>query len=545
MTIDIEKVYWPSLGLYVCDFIESELRHGPGPVRGQAVTLTKEEQRFIYRMYEVHPKEECGRPHCNCSQRVGTFRYEWAIYCRLKGARKSELTGWISHVELYGPCRFAGWDAEGEPVAASVWDLGGTADIPFAATAEDQARDTAWSSFYDIAQSSTWVDRLDINKDKVSVKVGGAGNARVVTSSSISRDGGRPTFTVEEEPHLWTSKELIELNDVLEYNLAKLGSSDPHGLKVSTMYGVGEQSVLERDHMAAMNDPDSGILFDLRSAPDTIEVEGKRIPLDPKNDDHVIYGITEAIGDAEWLDPYRIYRKFKKSRERAIRYWWNKRSVSDRRAIDPDNWDKGTHARPLVPGETICIGFDGSLYQDSTAIVVSCLSDGYQWPALIHYPDGTEQGVNALREAVELTLFDLTSRYRLVRMYYDPPHWGEQGAKWQGTYGQQLVVPYWTNRDSPMTWAVHRWAEGIEEQTWLHSDDAEFRNQVVNAFKRITRIIVDVNTGGYGWVIQKETPDSPKKIDAAIASVLAAEARTDALKSGADVKKRSGKVVGF
>ena len=35
------------------------------------------------------------------------------------------------------------------------------------------------------------------------------------------------------------------------------------------------------------------------------------------------------------------------------------------------------------------------------------------------------------------------------------------------------------------------------------------------------------------WVIQKETPDSPKKVDAAVAAVLAWEARNDAIAAGA------------
>jgi len=529
---------WPSIGGYVCDFIEAELRHGPGPVKGQHVELTLEEQRFIYSMYEVHPVADCGRPHCDCRRNVGKFRYEWAIYCRLKGARKSELAAWITHAELFGPCRFAGWDANGDPVASTLWELGSTADIPFAATAEDQVKDTAWASFYDIAQTATYADDLDIGLTKVTVKRNGAGNARVVTSSSISRDGGRPTFTVEEEPHLWMLPDLLELDRVLNYNLAKLGASDPHGLKVSTMYGVGEGSVLEQDHRAVQEDEDSGILFDLRSARDG---------LDPKNDDDIFTGIRDAIGDAVWLDDYRIYRKFKRSRDKAVRFWWNKRSSSDKRAIDPDEWKACAVDREPVPGELICIGFDGSLYNDSTALVVSCLADRYQWPALIYYPNGTEEDVFNLRAQVDLTLRELTDKFTLVRMYCDPPHWGEQIATWQGTYGDRVVLPWWTNRDLPMAWATHRWVEGIVEGTLTHHPDEEFAKQVANAHKRQTRIIVDTSTGDFGFVPTKDRPGSPHKIDAVISSILADEARLDAKRHGDDQpkKKRSGKVYAF
>jgi hypothetical protein len=539
---------WPSIGGVACDFIESELVHGPGPVSGKSIELTPEEQRFIFSMYEVHPAEPCGRKHCNCVVNVGKFRYEWAIYCRMKGSRKSELAAWLTHFELVGPCRFGGWDAAGNPVAVSIWEMGGTADIPFAATAEDQAKDTAWSSFHFVAERCSYAHTLDITKDKVTVRQNGAGNARVVTSSSIARDGGRPTFTVEEEAHLWVLPELVELDRVLDYNLAKLGSNDPHGLKVSTMFGVGDGSVLESDFKRWEEDPDSGILLDIRSARDSVfdpEI-GKDRPLNPKVDADILLGIQDAKGDAYWLDEYRIFRRFKRSKDAAIRYWWNKRAVSEKRAIDPDDWAAAESDRAIVPGEPICVGFDGSLYDDSTAVIVSCLSDGFQWPALIYYPDGTEEGVNALRNEVDRVIFDLSCRFKIVRMYCDPPHWGDQIARWQGDYGSSTVVSWWTNRDLAMSWATHRWAEGIATKTWHHAADDDFTKQVVNAHKRSTRIIVDKETGGYGWVPTKERQGSRNKVDACVASVLAYEARVDAIRGGAqNAKKRSGKVYAF
>lgn len=522
---------WPSIGAAVCDFIEENLTHGPGPMKGQPVQLTNEEQNFIFQAYEVHPRGECGRTHCNCVRAEGSFRFEWAIYCRLKGARKSELAAWLAHCELYGPCRFGGWDDDGDPFAVSIWQLGGSADIPFAATAEDQVKDTAWASFYEIAKDCSYSGDLDIGLTKVSVKRNGAGNARVVTSSSIARDGGRPTFTVIEEPHLWVLPELIELNRVLDFNLGKLGLLDPHGVKVSTMFGAGESSVLESDYDAWKEDPESGILFDLRSARDN---------LNPKDDEDVLTGIRDAIGDAIWLDEHRLFRKFKKSRNAGVRYWWNKRSTSDKQAIDPDDWKDTTSTRGIVEGEQICLGFDGSLYDDCTALIVSCVSDGFQWPALIAYPDGTEEGVNALRSKVDLILFDLTTRFQVLRAYCDPPHWSDQIAHWQGTYGDKIFVSWWTNRDVPMTWATHRWAEGIETKTWFHQADEEFTRHVVNAQRRGTRVVVNAQDNIKGWVPTKDRPGSARKIDATVASILAHEARTDVIRAGVPKEKKRG-----
>lgn len=513
---------WPSLGPYVCDFIEANLCHGPGPVKGQAVTLTEEEVRFIFQFYEVHPKALCGRRHCSCPNYVGKFRYEWGIYCRLKGARKSELAAWLTHVELKGPCRFGGWDAEGDAVAISLWDMGGSVDIPFAATSEDQSKDTAWASFYEIAKMAPYADDLDIYLDRVNIRRNGAGNARVVTSSSIRSDGGRPTFTVEEECHLWELPEYLELDRVLDFNLAKLGANDPHGLKVSTMFGEGRGSVLERDY-ETWKEGNSNLLFDLRSARDG---------LDPTNEDDILTGVTDAIGEADWLDPFRILGKFKKNRRAGVRYWWNKLSADDNIAVTPNEWRATTDERVIEDGEIICLGFDGSLYDDCTALMVCHFTDGYQWPAAIIYPDGTEPGVEAMRSQIELALFDLSARFRIAKAYCDPPHWGEHIAKWQAAYGDKTFLSWWTNRDTPMSWATHRWYEGIATKTWRHSADEEFAKQVTQARRRATAVYVNVEEGIKGWVPQKDRPGSPKKVDACVASILAMEARTDAIRLG-------------
>jgi hypothetical protein len=511
---------WPTIGLQCCDWIEAELVHGPGPVIGQSVKLTEEEVNFICQMYEVHPKGLCGRKFCDCFKNLGAFRYEWAIYCRLKGARKSELAAWLTHLELYGPCRFGGWDSDGDPVAVRMWDLGGTADIPFAATSSEQSKDTAWSSFYEIAKGCSYVDDLDINLEKISVQRNGSGNARVVTASSVRSDGGRPTFTVEEEVHLWIERELKELHEVLDRNLGKLGQNDPHGLKVSTMFAVGEDSVLENDYDSVQEGADS-YLLDIRSAPDG---------LDPKSDEDIMRGIESAMGDATWIDPYRYYKKFKKNPRSGVRYWWNKRSTVENAAVSADEW-RGTNLFREVPkGEPICLGFDGSLYEDSTALIATAMEDGYQWPILIFYPDGSEQGVIEMRNAFDIALMQATTDYKLVRMYADPPHWGEYIAKWQNAYGDKVVIPLWTNRDLQMSWATHRWYEGIVTKTWYHSPDETFAKQVIAARRRNTAIIVDVEEGVKGWVPKKDRPNSPNKIDAETASILSYEARVDSIR---------------
>lgn len=510
---------WPSIGFDVADYIEATLVHGPGPMQGARPKLTDEELRFILRAYEVHPDALCGDATCNCARRAGQFRYAWADYVRLKGARKSELVAWLGHVELHGPCRFAGWDAYGRPVAAPLRALRGVPDIPFAATSEDQAEDTAWSTFYYVAQHCDYSEMLDVTRNRVSDHVSG-GNARVVTSSSIARDGGRPTCTIVEEPHLWFSKELKDLFKTLDRNLAKLGSNDPHGFKASTMFRAGQESVLEDDYNS-VHEGDSSILWDHRGA--TSE-------LDPRNDDDVLRGVIEAIGDAYWLDADRIARNFRRDRTEGIRYWWNKRSVDVTRALDPADWRAIAKPRDVVDGEPIVLGFDGSLFDDCTALTARALTDGYSWPLGIWTPNGLSDGIDELHALVNNALADAAERYQLVMMLCDPPYWHDQISQWRAQYGEKVIVPWWTNRETQMAWATHRWHVSVTTKQWHHSGDPTMAQHVTNAHRRPVRCVIDGETA---WIPRKDRHHSPAKIDAVITDILSHEARFIAIGQGA------------
>jgi hypothetical protein len=45
-----------------------------------------------------------------------------AVFSRPKGRAKSELAAMLACCELLGPCRFAGWDADGRPIAGRTGD---------------------------------------------------------------------------------------------------------------------------------------------------------------------------------------------------------------------------------------------------------------------------------------------------------------------------------------------------------------------------------------------------------------------------------------
>jgi hypothetical protein len=92
-----------SLGWQLADWIEAYCCHGPGDIQGEPIELDDEWLRFLVHAYRIDP--ETGR-------RI----YDEGVLSRPKGRAKSELAGFVGIAEAFGPVRFDGWDADGQPV---------------------------------------------------------------------------------------------------------------------------------------------------------------------------------------------------------------------------------------------------------------------------------------------------------------------------------------------------------------------------------------------------------------------------------------------
>jgi hypothetical protein len=82
-----------------------------------------------------------------------------------------------------------------------------------------------------------------------------------------------------------------------------------------------------------------------------------------------------------------------------------------------------------------------------------------------------------------------------------------------------------------MTYALQNYTTAIKSAAVSHDGDARLRRHVGNS--RRQDLIERDEQGKPLWLIRKERPDSPHKIDLAMAAVLSWEARTDALGAGA------------
>ena len=231
---------WPgqvcSIGYDVIDWIEAYCCHGPGDVQGKPVTLDDEMAAFVVNAYELNTK-------------TGRRKIDRAVLSRPKGRAKSEIAGFIATAEAFGPVRFDGWDAAGQPVGRPVV----SPLIKCLATEESQAGNTFENAAFIVC---------DFGRDAHPDVFGGAsgvrqyqsataiylphgGEMRATTSGAASKDGGKETFVVPDETHLYVHPELRSMYATVARNCGKRKEAEPWMLQTTTAYKQGQGSVAE------------------------------------------------------------------------------------------------------------------------------------------------------------------------------------------------------------------------------------------------------------------------------------------------------------
>jgi phage terminase large subunit-like protein len=518
---------WPTLGPQVCNFIENYLVYGPGDLRGQPVRLDDEKRALIWRMYEVYPK---GHPM------AGRRRFKRVVICMPKGVGKTELAAWIAACELHpeAPVRTVGWTKSGEPIGGPVNDP----YIPLVAYTEEQSDELAYGALKTILEESPLRDDFDIGIERI-MRRRGDGKAVSLSTSPSARDGARTTFMLSDETHWWTSPRLRQAHQTMLANLPKRKLADPWILEVTTAPEPGAGSIAEDaiEYARAIHSgkvKDSHLLFYWRFADEEHDLE---------TDKGIRAAIIEASGAAAswrdidaivsfWQDPTTDRQYFR-------RVWLNQLVKGGQQAFNVERWrELATDKSPVKDGDLITIGFDGAQFHDATAIVATHVETGYQWLAgLWECPHGQDEWQVPVEE-VDAVVSDLFERYDVWRMYVDPPYWQSWVAAWQGRYGEEKVIEWWTNRRKQMAYALENFATAIEEGRISHSGDEQLIRHIGNA--RRHDLPQRDDEGRPLWLIRKERHDSPHKIDAAMAAVLSWEARTDAIAAGVLEEQEAG-----
>jgi phage terminase large subunit-like protein len=220
------------------------------------------------------------------------------------------------------------------------------------------------------------------------------------------------------------------------------------------------------------------------------------------------------------------------------RVWLNRLVRASERAFDVEQW-RGLADPDYIPTpkSLIVLGFDGARWHDSTALVGTEVSTGFQWLlGLWEQPENIEVWevpAGEVNDAVALAF----ETWQVWRMYADPPYWETQVAEWAGRYGEKRVIEWWTNRVKAIAYAIKGFNSAITSGDLLHNGDAGLTRHIGNAVRRVLNLRDE--EGQPLWTIYKERPDSPHKIDAAMAAILSWEGRSDALAAGVGQVSRS------
>lgn len=519
----VDEDLWPTLGEGVCRFIEENLIHGPGDLRGEPARIDAEKRSLIYRMYEVFPREH---------PQAGRRRFRRVGISLRKGSAKTELAAWLAACELHpdAPVRCAGWDRKGNPIGGGVVDP----YIPLVAYTEEQSEELCYGTLLCVLSEGPLAADFDCGLGRI-IRRDGAGKAVALAGAPGPRDGARTTFQVFDETHRMALPKQLQAHRTMLANLPKRLAADPWSLEVTTAPAPGEGSVAEHtmDYARAVDDgklKDSRLFFFHRQASDGHDLstpEGRRA------------AIVEASGAvAEWSDISGIEEQWQDPTADLTfleRVWLNRPIQVSARAFDVTAWKK--LVRPgyaPAPGALITLGFDGSLFYDGSALVGTEVETGHQFVVgLWERPLGVEEWAVPVAE-VDSAVSEAFQNWNVWRLYADPPHWKPYVDTWAGRWSDR-VAEWWTNRDRPMAYAVLEFNRAILTGEVSHDGDAGLTRHVGNAVKRPLRIVGE--DGRPLYVIQKEKPDSPHKMDAAMAAVLSWEARGDAIAAGVLKKK--------
>ncbi|MFN6118239.1 MAG: terminase TerL endonuclease subunit [Actinomycetes bacterium] len=496
-----------SLGLALADWMEHFLCHGPGDREGDPVELDDELVRFLVLAYAL-----------NRQGRRQVFR---AVLSRAKGRAKSELAAMVVCAEALGPVRFDHWATDGE---VSPWGYRYTEGEPVGrrvrsplvrvlATEEGQAGNTYQAAALMLSRGriADEVPGLDVGLTRTFLPDGGV--IRPCTAGSASKDGGKESFSVADETHLYVLPELRRMHETVARNLVKRRDAEGWMLETSTAYATGEDSVAEQAHAYAEaivegTTSNRGLLYDHRCGP---------LPEDWHDDDQLLGALADAYGDgAGWMDLERVLAEIRDPKTRPVdarRYFLNlPADVTEGESWLPVGaWHACAEAGTRLEADgPVFVGVDVALKHDSTAVVACQRRPDGRLVAVarIWLPEGRMVDI----AAVEAHLRQLCAIHDVREIAYDPAYF-QRSAEALADDGLPMVeFPQSAQRMVP---ACQSAFEAICSGQVVHDGSPLFAEQVTAAVPRIA---------GEGWRLSKGR--SKRRIDAAIALAMAVHTST-------------------
>lgn len=508
----------PTLGDLVGHWIEAHCAIPDGPRRGQPYTLTEEMWRFLAGFYAVDPD----------SGRFVFFR--GAQLTRPQKWGKSPFGAAVAIAEAAGPTRLAGWDDDGNPLGRPH----PTPLVQVTSVSEDSAGN-CWDALLPMVELGDIAAEID-DTGLTRINLPGGGRIEPTSSSSRSRHGQRLTFGLQDETQFWTAHDGgRKLADTQRRNIAAMGG---RWLALSNAWDPAEGSVAQYTAEEELEgvlhddvDPGDGDIEDARWRMRALER---------------VYGDSTAWVELDRIDE-EIRALLPRDPAQAERFFLNRKVARSGAAFDGQRWaELETDDEPPATPDLWTLGIDGAIGGDSRAHddfgIVACHVESGLLKVVGHWqrPENAPDGYQHPKDEIDATVQAFMRDHACYLAFVDPAHIWDLLARWEGRNKDR--VQKFTMRDHNVAVEVARFREAMIAGELCHTGDPALAEHVRNAIRRPVR----PRDGDQGplHTIEKESRESPRKIDLAVAAVLAWAARAVAVANDAQ-PKRAYRTAGF
>lgn len=478
-----------TLGPKVAKWMQRYLVHGEGDAFGKPFRLMPWQKYLLSRVFEVG---EDGR-----------WLHRRVVIMVPKGNSKSELTAAMGLALMAGPV------APESP------------NIPVAAASFEQAN-RLFGAARTMVVEGPLKTYFEAYETELRLKDAPGVMTRVAAVAGTN-DGGLPTAFLADEVHEWLGSTRERVYTVIGNSLAKRAN----GISISISTAGGDRDTL------------LGRLYDHGVKVATGEVDDPEFLFmawqpsrdwDLDDDEQLEMALLEANPAAHeggWLDIANLKRRFRDAnvpRHEAERYHLNRWAEAPETFIKAEAWAAcGRVLPPPPPGTPIVMAFDGSYQRDTTAIVASTL-EGHLF--VVGHWEPTP-GEPVPRDEVDARVAWAMKQWKVEEFACDPPGWHTEVAAWQAEFGAEVVTPFDTMVGSIMAPATDRFRADVEQGVITHDGNPALARHIANCRTKETR---------WGLVVRKESKDSPKRIDLAVAAIVARHRALDRVVEATDYR---------
>jgi phage terminase large subunit-like protein len=173
-------------------------------------------------------------------------------------------------------------------------------------------------------------------------------------------------------------------------------------------------------------------------------------------------------------------------------------------------WDACAAQRAVQHRDRVVLAFDGSASGDSTALV-GCTLDGHLWLEGMWENPGDERW-RVPRADVDMAVQMAFQKYDVIELAADPWGWRSEIEQWAQRHGERRVLEWNTANAQRMAPATDRLYQAVTTKAVTHDDDPRMAAHVAHCVAKSTPL---------GDLVSKDKRGSPRKIDAAVAGIVA------------------------